>query len=390
MSLTIHDLVLMAFILDGGPQTGGLRSKRAPVITLHTSENPPGTRNLALAVYIRDRRTLDGSFGSYHSLSDCHGDGMQLAGLSLKVWHAPTVNDVSLSHSFVTRAASWKDLTPQQRDRLLQAGAERCHRMSRWCVSIGVGPVLPRLITDAQARAGVSGFTYHSIVQSRDRTDPGRDFPREDFFRRFTALENAKAEAKPVAQVKNALRGWNVAAEAASLHVAPLSTSTKVRDVEKGDPLLIAADAEATEWWIQVGDFWIQRNRIEKGNGSSRRRLFHGNFPDRPLPVNGTRTTELDLAWEELLYRLGEHTGAPYADLHRWLGKRGYTGSTEQRRQRFLAHPRRGYYTLAVDAIRGPGTLRAEKEFLNDQRDHFTPTPASAMPALRGYAGTVY
>lgn len=378
----------MTYILDGGPQTGGLREHIAPVITLHTSQNAPGTRNLALAVYIRDRRELDDSYGGYHSISDCHGDGMQLAGLSLKVWHAPAVNSISLSHSFVTRAEDWKKLSKEARERILRSGAERCHRMSRWCVSKGVGPVQARIITEAQAKRGVSGFTTHAIVQSRDRTDPGKDFPLEEFFGYYREMEGSTSAAKPAKLEKDTPTGWCFVTKDTTLNVAPLSSSRKVREALRGERVLIAGNAESTQWWIQVGDYWIPKSAIKAGVGSANRTLFHGNFPDRAMPVNGTRTAELDLAWAELLFRIGAHKGSPYRDLHAWLGSKGVGGPTELRRQRFLAA--RGYYKGAHDGNRGPITIRAEKRFLNDQREFFTPSPASAMPKLRGYAGKVY
>ena len=197
----------MAYILDGGPQTGGLREEIDSVILLHTSENAPRTSCLALAVYIRDRRNIDGSYGSYHSLSDCFGDGMQLAGLSLKVWHAPALNGSSLSHSFVTRAADWNKLPKQDRENILRSGAERCHKMSRWLVSQGKPAVQARLLNAEQAKAGYPGFTTHAAVQPVDRTDPGRDFPWDEFFAYFRSYERGAAGVKPVAAEKSAHKG---------------------------------------------------------------------------------------------------------------------------------------------------------------------------------------
>jgi len=373
----------MSFYLDGTKQQGGHRNTR-PVIGMHTSENAPGTRNLALAVFIRGRS----DYGSYDMICDTYDELFQLSGLSTKTWHAPAINGYASSLSFVTRAADWKKLSDRARKALLRSGAEGAHITSQWHKRNGRGTVPAKVITRWQADNGHKGFITHEEVQPADRTDPGKDFPWDEFFTYYRAYERGASGVKPVAAEKSAHKGWCVADKHSALHTLPSSKSRKVRTVRKGEPLLIASDAEVTKWWIQVGDYWIPRSAVAKGNGDASRKLFHGNFPDRAMPLNGTRTTELDLAWEELLYRLGAHKGSPYSDLHEWLGTKGVAGAYVQRIQRFLKL--RGYYDGAIDNKRDSKTVRAEKEFLNDQRRYFTPKPASAMPKLRGYTGKVY
>ena len=182
--------------------------------------------------------------------------------------------------------------------------------------------------------------------------------------------------------------GFYRATEAASLHTEPNSKSLKVRDVERGDLLLVSSGARHTQWWVQVGDYWVQRTRIRTGPGSADAGGHHGEYPDRALPVNGSGTRELEKAWKELFLRIGWWKGDVQSSMFQYFGHLGYKGSTIARLQAYLRD--RGFYSMRVDGIRGPGTITGEKSFLNGQREHFTPRPVSHHSRNRAYSGKVY
>lgn len=191
---------------------------------------------------------------------------------------------------------------------------------------------------------------------------------------------------------RTAQAGFYRATTAASLHVEPDSTSKKVRDVEEGELLIISAGARETEWWIQVGDnLWVQSRRVERRTvGSANPRGHHGEYPDRAIPVNGTGTAELEKAWRELFLRIGWWKGSVQSSMWQYFTSPaiGYGGNTVQVLQMYLRD--RGFYTGAIDGIRGPLTITGEKMFLNGQLQYFTPAPPSAHRDNRAYSGKVY
>lgn len=187
----------------------------------------------------------------------------------------------------------------------------------------------------------------------------------------------------------NAKAGFYRATEAASLHTEPNSKSRKVRDVEKGDLLLVSSGARQTQWWIQVGDYWVQRKRTRTGAGSAADGGQHGEYPDRALPVNGSGTKELEKAWKELFLRIGWWKNKSVkSSMWQYFGYLGYKGNTVERLQAYLRD--RGFYSMRVDGIRGSGTITGEKQFLNGQREYFTPRPVSHHSRNRAYSGKVY
>lgn len=184
--------------------------------------------------------------------------------------------------------------------------------------------------------------------------------------------------------------GFYRATTAASLHTSPDSKAKKVRDVQEGDLLIVTQSYRQTEWWLQVGtNLWVQRARVERRTtGGPSEKAYHGEYPDRVLPVNGTGTRELEKAWRELFLRIGWWKGNVASSMWQYFGHLGYTGTTNARAQKYLRA--RGFYKLRVDNIRGPGQIRGEKSFLNGQRQYFTPRPVSHTALNRAYNGKVY
>lgn len=131
--------------------------------------------------------------------------------------------------------------------------------------------------------------------------------------------------------------GWVRATEDGPLTVSPHSTSKKVLDI-KADQVLYAGDGEAP-WHTEIGEgYWFPNRRVEPSSGVKADGLLPGQWPYRQMPVTTHRTTELGFAWRELLSQvLGRKVGNLYKDRHEWLGERGYSGTHNQRLQKFLA-----------------------------------------------------
>lgn len=114
-------------------------------------------------------------------------------------------------------------------------------------------------------------------------------------------------------------------------------------------------------------------------------------WPDVDLPVNGDKTKEWDAAWTELLDRIGyddkdlgknfqkwlskfpdPRTGRPYYDLNRYLldGVMGPAGVRALQRFLYDRENDNGhrFYNGVADGDRGQLTVKAEKRYLNFQR----------------------
>lgn len=155
-----------------------------PQVGLHTTEFPAGHTLLGLWGFVNTRDT----HGSYHAGSDAHGASGQYCPWSWGAWGAPSINRWAGHLAANCRSAEWNQIPKAWRDNLINGLALQAHRYSRWCVSIGKGPVPARRITREQALRRVYGFVYHGSLQA-DRTDPGTEFPWEQFLAEFIRLE---------------------------------------------------------------------------------------------------------------------------------------------------------------------------------------------------------
>jgi hypothetical protein len=156
------------------------------VVAVHTAENTPDYVAFdggaeGVANFIRTRSTP----GSYHELvdSDSH---INLVDWMDEAYHDGTgTNRHSWGLSFATRADVWP-LAPQAwRDGAIDRGAARAAAYARW-LRARSGIIIPtRRLTAAQARARVPGFVTHALLDPGRRSDPGREFPWEQFFNRY-------------------------------------------------------------------------------------------------------------------------------------------------------------------------------------------------------------
>lgn len=144
-------------------------------------------------------------YGSYHWLAGLD-QSIHLAPWSAETWHAIFLNNWSVGIAAMAQAGRWNQIPAADRKKLIDGMALGAHRFSRWCVAQGKGPVRPRKLTREQALRRESGFFYHGDTQN-DRSDPGADFPLQEFLAEFNRLEGngvspAKTPAKPSAPAK--------------------------------------------------------------------------------------------------------------------------------------------------------------------------------------------
>lgn len=221
------------------------------------------------------------------------------------------------------------------------------------------------------------------------------------------ALRASSGSAPSGGGPENGLTGFLRATKETELRSGPLSTHKKVRDVEEGD--LLIGSGQDSQWWTGVGDLWVPKSAVEKReHGGSNDVLHHGQWPDRDLPLDDNRSREFFLAWEDLMRRTGDWQDRGVHDaIKRWLrgawnpnnSGTGYgygvgwgsemTGQYGRGLKRALRD--RGFFSGDVSTGAWTDELtRAEKAFLNDQRRHLSPQPASATTHTRGYNGKVY
>lgn len=163
------------------------------VIVVHTFEAPAGRTCTWGANFLRTRT----DYGSYHWLADALGYTLHLAPWSAETWHETTVNNWAVGISMMAYAANWRKITPTQRRNLIRGAALGAHRYSRWRVSQGKSAVPARRISRAQALARVPGFIGHGEIDTKRRTDPGRDFPWDEFLAVYASLEAGGDKTTP-------------------------------------------------------------------------------------------------------------------------------------------------------------------------------------------------
>lgn len=286
----------------------------APQVGLHTYEATWSAEQGAK--YLTERTT----YGSYHWLTGLDKN-IHLAPWSSETWHAVNLNNWSVGVSVMWQAGKWGQLSAQNRATLINGMAMGAHLFSRWCVANGKGPVQARKLTREQALRRESGFIYHGDTQA-DRSDPGPDFPLNEFLAEFRRLE---AGGKKPAAVK------------------PAASKP-------------ASNTGSTKPWP----------------------AGRGPWPDAYLTVTGNRNQYQDRALFKLLGDAG-YDGATLAirlqkrlkadnEYHGAITAQSRIGpQTIQAWQRFLK--KRRYYTGSVTPRSqwGPSTTRATVNFLNDQ-----------------------
>ena len=180
----------MAYLDDHPPERSQFRDPRrepvSGVVVVHTAENTPDVVATdggaeAVARFIQSRDTP----GSYHDLVDSDSC------IALVRWDCEAYHDATGSnrHSYgvsVATTAAWWPLAPKEwRDGAVEQAAAAAARYARW-VRTTRGITIPaRRINRAQSEARMPGFISHAERDPARRSDPGAEFPWDQFLNAY-------------------------------------------------------------------------------------------------------------------------------------------------------------------------------------------------------------
>lgn len=145
--------------------------------------------------------------------------------------------------------------------------------------------------------------------------------------------------------------------------------------------------------WVEVGD---AGNYVHKGNLRMLDKgpvladgLNHGQFPDRDIPVNGTKTKEHDFGRVDLAQRMGESAGSTNSRWRRFLEEGNpYLRDVNGHVRTIKTHLNElGLYEGTVDNRDNANFRSACKKYMNEQRKHYTPQPPTATSWARNFKG---
>lgn len=180
------------------------RAKPSGAIVVHTSESPAdtvgpdrGAENVANYMEHRD------SPGSYHGIVDSDS-WLYLVDFRDEAYHEGTGgNRWSLGLSFALQKKQWDALPSKWVDDAVANGVLMALMMADYVESVTDVKIPARHITPAEYRAGKPGFIGHGELDPGRRSDPGVDFPWEDFLQKFAAGRDLLAADSSVGGTRN-------------------------------------------------------------------------------------------------------------------------------------------------------------------------------------------
>lgn len=159
------------------------RARLTGLVVVHTAENVMDTVDVDtgaenVANFIRNRDTP----GSYHDLVDSDSN-IKLVRYSDEAYQDGTgSNPYALSISFACRTSNWKEMDSARRAAFLGQGARAFARQQKFLKDNGFPLTSLRRVNKEQSAAGQAGFISHGERDPGRRSDPGADFPWEEFF----------------------------------------------------------------------------------------------------------------------------------------------------------------------------------------------------------------
>lgn len=195
-----------AWLRENPPRRSQFRvGRRAPKYTgctvVHTAESimdtiGEDTGTLAVARFIRDRTAP----GSYHDLADSDSN-LKLVRYADEAYQDGTgSNPFAMSISFCCKTSDWVKMSAEKRAGFLRQGALAFARQQEFLRRNGLPTTPLRRISKAESDRGVAGFISHGERDPGRRSDPGADFPWEEFFqacRVALGIETAPVQPAP-------------------------------------------------------------------------------------------------------------------------------------------------------------------------------------------------
>lgn len=174
------------------------RAKPTGMIGVHTAESildaigeDTGAENVADFI----RRRSD--YGSYHTIADSDSR-VRLVPFDAEAYGDGTGSNYFGIHiSFACKAAGWSGMSAVRRGAFIHQGAQAAAEAARW-LKRNHGIVVPaKRISKAQSDAGLPGFISHAERDPARRSDPGPDFPWDDFLAEFRDLTTVQPPIRP-------------------------------------------------------------------------------------------------------------------------------------------------------------------------------------------------
>lgn len=191
------------FLIDNPPKVRQFRrprrAKPSGVIVVHTAESildmigvDSGAEDVARFVANRS------DFGSYHTLADSDST-VPLVPFDAEAYGDGTGSNPHAIHiSFACKAAGWAGMTAERRAAMIHHGALAAAEAATW-LHKNHGVTVPAMrISRADSERRLPGFISHAERDPARRSDPGAEFPWDDFFREYrVAMTPPRPSTKP-------------------------------------------------------------------------------------------------------------------------------------------------------------------------------------------------
>ena len=187
-----------AYLVDNPPRRRQFRERtRKPTgcIVVHTAESVmdtvgPDTGAENVAAFIRNRTDP----GSYHVLADSDSRIRLVPFTHAAYGDGTGSNEFAVHVSAACRTTDWARMSKTRRAGFIDQLARGAATAAKWLKRTHGINVPARRITRAQSETGAAGFISHGERDPGRRTDPGSDFPWDEFLERYADLMRPKTK----------------------------------------------------------------------------------------------------------------------------------------------------------------------------------------------------
>lgn len=191
------------YLIDNPPKVNQFRrprrAKPSGLIVVHTAESildqigeDSGAEDVARFIEGRS------DFGSYHRLADSDSV-VRLIPFDAEAYGDGTgSNPFAIHVSFACKAAGWAGMTSEKRYAMIHQGAMAAAEAATWLHKTH-GVMVPAIrISRADSERRLPGFISHAERDPARRSDPGADFPWDEFLAKFVAILRPEPKKKPI------------------------------------------------------------------------------------------------------------------------------------------------------------------------------------------------